>query len=95
MIFFGLDFGLWVFVGLFGQLIFFGRFVVQWWASEKKGESVIPVAFWYLSIGGGVIITIYAIHQRDPVFILGQGIALMIYIRNLFLISKQKKIGGS
>lgn len=80
---------LWLFLGFFGQFLFFIRFIIQWIASEKKGESVIPVAFWYFSIMGAIIIFIYALHIKDPVFISGQGIALMIYVRNLVLIRRK------
>lgn len=77
--------------GLLGQIIFFGRFIVQWWASEKEGKSIIPISFWYLSIIGGAIIIAYAIRQKDPVFIFGQALALLIYSRNLFLVYKQRR----
>lgn len=66
------------------------RFLYQWIASEKAKRSVVPKAFWYFSLGGGVILLIYALHQQDPVFILGQGIGVFIYLRNLRLLSKQK-----
>lgn len=79
----------WLVLGFLGQFVFFLRFVIQWIASEKKGESVIPVAFWYFSIVGAIIIFIYALHIMDPVFIAGQGIALMIYTRNLTLIKRK------
>lgn len=82
----------WITIGFLGQFIFFLRFLVQWIASEKKGESIIPVAFWYLSIVGAVIILIYAIYRKDPVFIVGQGAAIIIYIRNLVLISKKNTL---
>lgn len=81
---------MWLAIGLIGQIIFGGRFVIQWLASEKKKESVIPVAFWWCSIGGGVMLLAYAIHKMDPVFILGQGLGLLIYARNLVFILKPK-----
>jgi lipid-A-disaccharide synthase-like uncharacterized protein len=81
----------WVMVGCIGQAAFFMRFMIQWIASEKKGESFIPIYFWYLSIGGGLILLIYAIHIGDPVFTLGQSCGLMVYIRNLMLIYKNNK----
>ena len=81
----------WVVFGLFGQTCFFMRFFVQWIASERRGESVIPVHFWYFSIFGSIILLTYAIHREDPVFILGQSMGSVIYIRNLVLISKKKK----
>jgi lipid-A-disaccharide synthase-like uncharacterized protein len=73
----------WLAVGFLGQAMFSGRFVVQWIASEKKKASVIPVAFWWLSIGGGTALLAYAIHRKDPVFILGQAAGLLVYGRNL------------
>ena len=81
----------WVFFGLLAQAMFFGRFVVQWLASEKARKSVMPVAFWYFSLGGGVMLLAYAIHRADPVFILGQGLGLVIYLRNLWLIHMEKR----
>lgn len=84
-----IDINFWVILGFFGQFLFFMRFFVQWVASERRGESFFPVAFWYFSIGGGIIILIYAVHIKDPVFIAGQGAALLIYIRNLILIRRK------
>ncbi len=74
-----------------GQLLFTARFVVQWLRSEKEKKSVIPKAFWYLSIGGGLVLLAYAVHKKDPVFILGQFSGLFIYLRNIQLIRKEKK----
>jgi len=82
---------LWVVVGFLGQLFFFSRFVVQWIAAERRGESVIPTAFWYLSISGGLILLVYSIHLKDPVFITGQSVGAFVYIRNLMLIHRKKK----
>ncbi len=82
-IFTSLDY--WVFIGFAGQFVFFARFIVQWIYAERKKESVIPISFWYLSIAGALIILVYAIHRQDIVFIAGQGIALLIYTRNLQL----------
>jgi len=81
----------WVVIGLSGQLMFTGRFLVQWIASERQKRSVIPLAFWYLSIGGGLILLAYAIYRKDPVFILGQSMGLSIYLRNLWLIRAEKR----
>lgn len=81
----------WVILGFLGQAAFFMRFLVQWIASEKKGESFIPIYFWYLSLTGGVILFVYAIHIGDPVFTLGQSCGLLVYIRNLMLIFKKNK----
>ena len=79
----------WVIFGFIGQVAFFMRFLVQWIVSEKKGESTIPIAFWYFSLAGGLILFAYAIHIRDPIFILGQGCGAVIYIRNLILIKRK------
>lgn len=76
----------WLAIGFFGQALFFGRFFFQWLASERKKESVIPRSFWFFSLGGGLVLLAYAIHRRDPVFILGQATGLFIYIRNLWFI---------
>lgn len=82
---------IWVAVGLLGQLLFFMRFFIQWVASERKKQSVIPVAFWYCSIAGGFILLLYAIYRRDPVFIAGQSCGVFIYLRNLYLIYTKKQ----
>lgn len=81
----------WVVFGFAGQMIFFARFVVQWLYSEKHHQSLIPVQFWYLSIIGAVIVFVYAVKRRDPVFFLGQLFAIVIYARNLWLIKKAKQ----
>lgn len=86
---------LWICFGFVGQLLFGSRFIIQWLASERKKESIIPLAFWYLSIGGSAILLSYAIHRKDPVFILGQCTGLFIYFRNLTLIRKKKKVDDS
>lgn len=79
----------WVCVGFVGQLMFTGRFLVQWIASEKAKKSVVPVLFWYFSLGGGVILLAYALYRKDPVFILGQSLGVFIYLRNLWLIKAE------
>ncbi len=81
----------WVIFGFIGQLSFSLRFLIQWIASEKRKESVIPVAFWYFSLGGGLILLTYAIYRQDPVFILGQATGAMIYVRNLMLIRRKRR----
>jgi len=81
----------WVMIGLFGQFLFSMRFLVQWFVSEKEKRSVIPVVFWYFSIGGGLVLFSYAVYRQDPVFILGQSLGLVIYLRNLWLIHVEKK----
>lgn len=82
---------IWVLIGLFGQLMFTARFLVQWISSERARRSIIPMAFWYFSIGGGLILLSYAIYRRDPVFILGQSMGLVIYLRNIWLIRSEKR----
>ncbi len=83
---------IWVVIGMIGQSVFFMRFVVQWIVSEKKRESVIPVQFWYLSIIGSLIVLAYAIYRKDPVFILGQSVGFVVYVRNLILIYRKKSV---
>jgi lipid-A-disaccharide synthase-like uncharacterized protein len=75
-------------IGFVGQALFSARFLVQWIVSERKSESVIPVAFWVFSIFGGAFLLAYAIYRKDPVFILGQGAGMLVYARNLMLIRK-------
>ena len=77
-------------VGFVGQGLFASRFIVQWIYSERKGESHIPIIFWYLSIFGGIGLLTYAIFRKDPVIILGQSFGIFVYIRNLFLIYKKR-----
>jgi lipid-A-disaccharide synthase-like uncharacterized protein len=81
----------WIFIGMFGQGMFFMRFLIQWLQSERKRKSFIPVGFWYFSLFGGLILLIYAIHRRDPVFVTGQAMGTFIYLRNLQLIHMEKK----
>jgi len=81
---------IWLIIGFVGQAMFFMRFLVQWIASERKGESVVPILFWYFSLAGGLILLCYAIHIRDPIFILGQSMGAFIYTRNLFLIFRKE-----
>jgi len=78
----------WLTIGLLGQACFSARFLVQWIASERLRRSVVPLAFWYFSLGGGVTLLAYAIYRRDPVFILGQGAGLFVYARNLYFIRR-------
>ena len=81
----------WIAIGLFGQFFFFSRFLVQWIVSEKEKRSVIPTAFWYFSLFRGIILLLYALHRRDPVFTLGQSVGLFVYFRNLWLIQQGKR----
>lgn len=78
----------WIGVGLIGQSLFTSRFLVQWITSERKGVSVIPLAFWWFSLAGGMTLLAYSIYRMDPVFILGQSFGLLVYTRNLILIRK-------
>ncbi|MAM57724.1 MAG: hypothetical protein CMN25_10350 [Salinicola sp.] len=80
----------WVTIGFIGQALFSARFIIQWLASERARRSIIPVAFWFFSLGGGATLLAYAIYRRDPVFIAGQGAGLVIYVRNLMLIRREK-----
>ena len=82
----------WVAFGLAGQLLFTARFIVQWIASERAGRSTVPVAFWWFSIGGGLVLLTYAIYRTDPVFILGQSMGVFIYSRNLWLIRRERLV---
>ncbi|MEM7542082.1 MAG: lipid-A-disaccharide synthase N-terminal domain-containing protein [Pseudomonadota bacterium] len=81
----------WLAIGFFGQILFSCRFLIQWLASEKARRSVIPVAFWYFSIGGSVTLLSYALYRGDPVFILGQSANSVIYLRNLYFIGLEAK----
>lgn len=78
----------WLIVGFTGQLFFTARFLVQWLTSERARRSIVPKAFWYFSIGGGITILCYAIHREDPVFIVGQASGLIIYLRNIYFLSR-------
>ncbi len=82
---------LWLIIGFTGQALFSMRFIVQWIYTERLRRSVIPLAFWYFSVAGGITLLAYAIHRRDPVFIVGQGAGLFIYLRNLYFIHRVQK----
>jgi lipid-A-disaccharide synthase-like uncharacterized protein len=81
----------WLMVGFLGQGLFASRFVLQWFKSEQVGRSIIPVSFWYCSLSGGIVLLAYALYKEDPVFIMGQGLGLVVYARNLYLIFREKK----
>jgi lipid-A-disaccharide synthase-like uncharacterized protein len=81
-------------IGMLGQVCFFSRFLVQWVASERKRQSTVPIAFWYLSIGGGAMLLWYALWRKDPVISLGQAVGLFVYVRNLMLIHRYKPAPG-
>ncbi|NOS77929.1 MAG: lipid A biosynthesis protein [Nitrospira sp.] len=81
---------IWIATGFLGQGLFFGRWIVQWLASERSASSKVPISFWYLSLVGGLITLAYAIYRKDPVFIAGQSIGAVVYVRNLMLIYRPK-----
>ncbi len=84
-------FDFWLAFGLIAQLFFTARFLVQWISSERAGMSVVPMAFWFCSMGGGIMTLIYGIAKREPIIILGQALATVIYIRNIMLILKNRR----
>ena len=81
---------MWLGLGFVAQALFASRFIVQWISSEKAGQSVVPIAFWYLSLGGALLLLTYAIYRKDPVFIIGQSVGGLIYARNLALIARKR-----
>jgi lipid-A-disaccharide synthase-like uncharacterized protein len=81
----------WVIFGFCAQLMFTARFILQWIASERAKTSVVPVAFWYFSLAGGVMLLAYALYRKDPVFVLGQALGVVIYSRNLWLIHASRQ----
>jgi lipid-A-disaccharide synthase-like uncharacterized protein len=85
----------WLALGFFAQAMFTARFLVQWIASERAGKSVIPIAFWFFSIGGGVLLLIYALYRRDPVFIAGQAFGVFVYARNLYFELRDRGRGAA
>jgi lipid-A-disaccharide synthase-like uncharacterized protein len=85
------DSKLWLVIGILGQSVFFARFLAQWIASERKRDSVVPIAFWWLSLAGGLTTLFYAIHREEPVWAVGQAMGIFIYTRNLMLVAKGKR----
>jgi lipid-A-disaccharide synthase-like uncharacterized protein len=81
---------LWILFGLIGQVMFTGRFIIQWIASEKAKKSIVTPAFWIFSILGSSVLSVYAIYRKDPVFILGQVPGIFIYARNLVIMRNNK-----
>jgi lipid-A-disaccharide synthase-like uncharacterized protein len=81
----------WVLLGFVAQAFFTARFAVQWIASERAGRSVVPLAFWLLSIGGGLLLLAYALYRRDPVFIAGQSFGVFVYFRNLYFVMRERR----
>ena len=84
------NFDWWVVLGFVAQLMFTGRFLIQWIESEREGKSVIPIAFWFFSIAGGLLLLAYALYRRDPVFIAGQAFGVFVYLRNLYLVMRER-----
>ncbi|MBP2228686.1 lipid-A-disaccharide synthase N-terminal domain-containing protein [Azospirillum agricola] len=86
---------IWIGLGFFAQFLFMMRFVVQWIASERAKRSVMPELFWYFSIGGGTLLFAYSIYRVDPVYMFGQGLGLLIYMRNMYFVWNNKQTGGA
>ncbi len=84
----------WVLLGFLAQGLFTARFLVQWIASERAGRSVIPLAFWLFSMGGGVLLLAYALDRKDPVFIAGQAFGVFVYARNLYFVLRERKLAA-
>src|SRR3990170_6787235 len=85
----------WVLLGFVAQIMFTLRFAVQWIASERAGHSVVPLAFWLFSIGGGLLLLLYALYRRDPVFIAGQAFGVFVYVRNLQFVLRERKAASA
>lgn len=81
----------WVLLGFAAQALFTMRFAVQWIATERAGKSVVPLAFWLFSIGGGLLLLAYALYRRDPVFIAGQAFGVFVYLRNLQFVLRERR----
>ncbi|POR47591.1 lipid-A-disaccharide synthase N-terminal domain-containing protein [Bosea psychrotolerans] len=88
---FVLKFDFWLAFGIIAQLLFTARFLVQWLVSEREGNSVMPLSFWYFSMAGGAMTLVYGIVKREPIIIMGQALAVVIYVRNLMLIFSNRK----
>lgn len=87
---FGVDWSVWKVIGWLGNAVFFSRFFVQWYATEKKRQVVVPAMFWWLSLSGSVTLLAYSLHQRDSVFIFAYGFTWIPYIRNLIIHYRHK-----
>jgi lipid-A-disaccharide synthase-like uncharacterized protein len=85
----------WVALGFIAQFFFTMRFVVQWIASERAGRSVVPLAFWLFSICGGLLLLVYALYRRDPVFIAGQAFGVFVYLRNLYFVMRDRRAASA
>jgi lipid-A-disaccharide synthase-like uncharacterized protein len=84
-------FDFWLLFGVVAQLLFTARMLVQWWASERAGRSVVPMTFWVLSLVGGLMTLAYGIQRREAVIIMGQVLAVVIYVRNMMLIVRNRR----
>ncbi len=84
----------WVFLGFLGQAMFFSRWLIQWYASEKRKQSYVPLSFWYVSLAGAAMVMAYAIKQTDPVFMFGQMVGIAMYTRNIWLIHTHRIPGA-
>ncbi|KAA3519371.1 lipid A biosynthesis protein [Agrobacterium vitis] len=82
---------IWLALGVIAQLMFSLRFIIQWLVSEKQKRSVIPAAFWWFSVIGGIMLLAYGIHRGEPIIMLGQGLGIIVYIRNLMLLHQGRK----
>lgn len=82
---------IWLVIGFIGQGLFTMRFLIQWLQSERLRKSVVPVAFWYFSLAGGLTLLAYSLHRKDPVFIAGQATGVFIYLRNLWFIIRENR----
>jgi lipid-A-disaccharide synthase-like uncharacterized protein len=85
----------WLILGFTAQLMFTMRFLVQWIASERAGRSVMPVAFWFFSLVGGILLLIYALYRKDAVFIAGQAFGVFVYLRNLHFVMRERKVAAA
>ena len=85
----------WVLLGFVAQGLFTARFLVQWIASERAGRSVIPLMFWIFSVGGGLLLLIYALYRKDVVFIAGQAFGVCVYLRNLYFVMRERRAAPS
>jgi lipid-A-disaccharide synthase-like uncharacterized protein len=89
--FLGIEWHVWKVIGWAGNVIFFSRFFVQWWATEKKKQVVVPNSFWWLSLIGSLILLAYGLHRRDSVFIFAYAFTWIPYIRNLVISYRTKR----
>ena len=80
-----------IIIGFGVEALFAARFLIQWITSESAQRSVIPIAFWYFSITGGIVLLTYAIWRKDPVIIAGQSVGILIYARNLYFIHRNQR----